>query len=84
MTVMQDGLYPDGGGQMGFTGTRSANQDDILRILNKLAAMERPNQRLVDRAFRKIKAGQVTVRRKAGGLHLIVDGADFPLCHFGL
>lgn len=48
--VMLDGLYAQGGRDMGLAGARSADQDDVLRAVHELAAMQRPGRCLVDLA----------------------------------
>lgn len=45
---MLDGLDPDGRGDMGFAGAWTANQNDIVSVLEKVAAMELAHQSLVD------------------------------------
>jgi hypothetical protein len=37
--VMHDGLYADGGGDMGFAGSGPADQNDVLGLVEELTAM---------------------------------------------
>jgi hypothetical protein len=77
--VMLDRLDPDRGGEMRFAGSRAADQDDIVRILQELAAMKLTCERLVDLAAGEVEAGKVSIVRKAGGLDLISRRSDLPV-----
>tara|TARA_R100000935_G_scaffold27031_1_gene47131 strand:- start:2697 stop:2945 length:249 start_codon:yes stop_codon:yes gene_type:complete len=46
--------------------------------------MKLAHRRLVDLTGRKVEAGQILISRDAGSLHVIGNGPDLPLGHFGL
>jgi hypothetical protein len=62
--LLLDGLDADCGGEMRLTGSRAANQDDIVRILQELASVELTRKRLVDLAA----GGKVSIVRRTGAL----------------
>lgn len=45
---MLDSLDPDGRSDMGLPGARTADQNDIVGVLEKVSAMELAHQCLVD------------------------------------
>ena len=48
--VVLDGLHADSGREMGFPCAGTADQNDIVGLVDELAAMELAQERLVDRA----------------------------------
>ena len=66
-----DGLDADRGGEMCLACAGTADQDNIVGVFQELAAMELTCERLVDLAAGEVKAGKVTIVRKAGGFELI-------------
>ncbi len=52
--------------------------------VHELAAMELPDQGLVDLAGGEVEAGQILVGWEAGGLDLVGDGPDLALGGLGL
>ena len=81
---MLDGLDAKGRRDMGFTGARAANQDDVLGAGHELTTVELPHHGFVDLAGSEVEAGQVLVSWEARGLHVIGDGADLALGQLGL
>ena len=77
--MVLDGLHADGGRQMGFAGARTSDENYVLAVFQELAAMQRFHQRLIDKALTKVEASEIPVGRELGRLHLVVDGAYFPL-----
>jgi hypothetical protein len=71
LAVMLDGLDADRGGEMRLACAGAADQDDVVRILQELAAMKLTGERLVDLAAGEVGAGEIAIVRKAGGLELI-------------
>src|ERR1700719_4841567 len=61
--MMLDGLDADRGSEMGLAGAGAADQDDIVRVLQELAAMKLTCERLVDLATGEVEAGQVSIVR---------------------
>ena len=82
--VMLNGLDAEGGSDIGFSGARAADQNDILRPIHERAAVQRPDGGLVDFAGGKVEAGEVLAGRKAGRLHVTGDGANLAFGQFGL
>jgi hypothetical protein len=58
LSVMFDGLDADGRGEMRFARAWAADQDDVVRVLEKLAAVKLANERLVDLAAGEVEAGK--------------------------
>lgn len=81
--VMLDSLDPDGCGDMGFAGAWTADQNDIVGVLEEVAAMELAHQCLVDATAGEVEAIGVAIGWKACCLELIGRRAHFPLCRFG-
>jgi hypothetical protein len=50
---------------------RAADQDDVVGVLQELAAVKLADERLVDLTADEVEAGKVTIVRKAGGFELI-------------
>ena len=70
--MMLDGLDADRGGEMrSLARAGAADQDDVVRVLQELAAVELAHQRLVDLTAGEVEAGKVAIVRKAGGFELI-------------
>ena len=69
--MVLDRLDADRGGEMCFPRAGAADQDDVVRILQELAAMKLTGERLVDLAAGEVEACKVAVVRKAGGFELI-------------
>ena len=84
VVVGLNGLYRDSGGQVCLAGARPTDEDDVLRIVEKLAAVQRSDERLIDTALSEVEARQIPIGREAGGLHLVVDRADLAFSHLGL
>jgi hypothetical protein len=59
---MFDGLDAEGGGNMGFVGSWTTDQDHILGTFHELAAVPRPDGGLVDLAGSKVEACEVLAR----------------------
>ena len=72
---MLDGLNPQSSGDVRLAGAGPANQDDVVSAVDKLAAMQLPNQSFVGLAGCEVEPGQVLVSREPGGLDLIGDRA---------
>ena len=71
LAVVLDGLDADRRGEMRLARAGAADQDDIVRILQELAAMKLTGERLVDLAAGEVEAGKVAIVWKAGGFELI-------------
>src|ERR1700722_7299592 len=71
LAVVLDGLDADCGGEMRLARAGAADQDDIVGVLQELAAMKLTCERLVDLAAGKVEAGQVSIVREAGRFELI-------------
>jgi len=68
---MLDRLDPKGGGDMGFAGSRTTDEHDVLDGVDELATMELLDQGFVDLARGKVKAGDILVGWEPSGLHLV-------------
>src|SRR6202167_2456299 len=79
LAMMLDGLDADRGGEMRLARAGTADQDDIVRILQELAAMKLTCERLVDLAAGEVDAGEIAIVRKAGGLELIGRRSHLPV-----
>src|SRR5277367_5734282 len=71
LAMVLDRLDADRGGEMRLACAGAADQDDVVRILQELAAMKLTGERLVDLAAGEVEAGKVAIVRKAGGFELI-------------
>src|ERR1700729_2886091 len=71
LAVMLDGLDADRGGEMRLPRAGAADQDDIMGVIQELAAVELTRERLVDLAAGEVEAGKIAIVWKAGGLELI-------------
>lgn len=74
---MGDRLDGQRGRQVGFPGSRTADQHDIFSTLDEVPAMELADHGLVDLRIGKREPGQVFVGREPGCLCLVGDGAHF-------
>src|SRR6202167_5868621 len=79
LAMMLDRLDADRGGEMRLARAGAADQDDIVRILQELAAMKLTCERLVDLATSEVEAGEIAIVRKAGGLELIGRRSHLPV-----
>ena len=73
LMVVDNRLHTQGGCQVSFPRTRTANQNNILGLLDKLTPMKQAHQRLRHDALGKIEAGEIPMSRELGNLHLVVD-----------
>ena len=71
LAVVLDGLDADRRGEMRLARAGAADQDDIVGVFQKVAAMELTCERLVDLAAGEVEAGEIAIVRKASGLELI-------------
>ena len=71
LAVMLDGLDADRRGEVRLAGSGTADQDDVVGVLEELAAVELTRQRLVDLAAGEVEAGEVAIVRKARDLELV-------------
>ena len=79
LAVMFDGLDADGRSDVRLARARAADQDDVVRVLQELAAMKLADERLVDLAAGEVEAGKVAVVREAGGLELVGGRPNLPV-----
>jgi len=70
---MHDGLDADRGRQMRLTGPGSADEDDVMRIVDEITAVQGLDERDIDRAVLELEAGEIAVGGESGALQLIVD-----------
>ena len=78
LAVMLDGLDADRGGEMRLPRAGAADQDDIMGVIQELAAVELTRERLVDLAAGEVEAGKVSdgspyLRRTSGLVELETD-----------
>lgn len=62
-----DGLVAEGGRDMGLAGARTADQHDVLRAFDQLAAVQSSDGGLIDLAGGEIKACEALVGWEACG-----------------
>src|ERR1700734_4375252 len=84
LAVMLDGLDADRGGEMRLPRAGAADQDDIMGVIQELAAVELTCERLVDLAAGEVEAGKIAIVWKAGGLELIGRRSDLSVGRLGL
>src|SRR5690606_8105837 len=84
LAVMLKGLDAQGCGDVGFAGSRSPYQNDVVALFDEGTGMELAHQGLIDLAAGKIKAGQVLIGWKACNLELIGDRSCLAFGHLGL
>ena len=69
---------------MGFAGSGSADQNEVVRFLGELACTERFDLGLGDPGRAVIEGGEVLVVGELRDAHLILDGAHPPLYSLGV
>src|SRR5690606_25678070 len=84
LAVMFNGLNAQRCGDVGFAGSRSPYQNDIVVLFDEGTGMELAHQGLIDLAAGKIEASQVLVGWKARHLELIGNRSCLPFGHLGL
>src|SRR3546814_5700291 len=82
LSKMLDGLDTERRGDVGLSGAGTTDQHDIVGAVDKLAAMELADQRLVDFAAGKVEARQIPIGGKPGCLELIGNGAHLSFGRF--
>ena len=82
--MILDGVDCDGRRKMGLACARTADQDNVVGIVNELTAMQLSHERFVDLAARKIEAVEIAIGRKPGRLELISGRANFAFGSLGL
>jgi hypothetical protein len=65
--MVHDGFYPDGGSDVCFAGAGTANEYDILGLIQELAAMQGSDQCFVYSTVGKREAGKATMGRNNQG-----------------
>jgi hypothetical protein len=65
---MLDGLHADGGSDMGLACAGTADQDDVVGLVEEVAAMQLSDQGLVDLAAGEVEAIEVAIGWEASGL----------------
>jgi hypothetical protein len=68
LAVMLDGLDADRGGEMRLACAGAADQDDIMGVIQELAAVELTRERLVDLAAGEVEAGKIAMFGKRAAL----------------
>ncbi|GCD50953.1 hypothetical protein NBRC106471_2509 [Acetobacter pasteurianus subsp. pasteurianus LMG 1262 = NBRC 106471] len=81
---MGNRLDGQGGRQVGFPGSRAADQHDIFGTLDEVPAMKLADHGLVDLGVGKGEPRQVLVGGEPGCLCLVGDGAHFAFGQFRL
>ena len=76
---MLDGLDADRRGEVRLARARTADEDYIVRILQKLAAVKLSYERLVDFATGEVEAGKVAIVWETGRLELVGRRSDLPV-----
>src|SRR5580693_1814228 len=76
---MFDGLDADRRGEVRLARARTADEDYIVRILQKLAAVKLSYERLVDFATGEVEAGKVAIVWETGRLELVGRRSDLPV-----
>src|SRR6202044_3392007 len=79
LAMVLDRLDADRGGEMRLPRAGAADQDDIMGVIQELAAVELTRERLVDLAAGEVEAGKSTIVWKAGGLELIGRRSHLPV-----
>lgn len=69
---------------MGLARAGSANQNDVVCIIEKVTSMKLPDQYFVYLVACEIKSIEIAIGWKASGFELIRDRSDFTLCRFCL
>src|ERR1700722_12323520 len=78
LAVVLDRLDADRGGEMRLACAGAADQDDIMGVIQELAAVELTRECLVDLAAGEVEAGKIAIVWKAGGLELIWPSISPP------
>jgi len=84
LAVMFDGLDADRRGEVRLPRAGAADQDDVVCVLQKLAAVKLSYERLVDLAAGEVEAGKVAIVWEAGRLELVGGRSDFSVGRFRL
>ena len=79
LAVLLDGLDADRRGEMRLASAGAADQDDVVRIFQELAAMELSHKRFVDLAAGEVEAGEIAVVREARRLRAFNSNEQFNL-----
>src|ERR1700690_1873651 len=79
LAMVLDRLDADRGGEMRLPRAGAADQDDIMGVIQELAAVELTRERLVDLAAGEVEAGEIAIVREAGGLELIGRRSHLPV-----
>src|ERR1700692_2242415 len=79
LAVLLDGLDADRGGEMRLPRAGAADQDDVVSVLQELAAVKLVYERLVDLAAGEVEAGEVAIVRESSGLELVGRRSDFSV-----
>jgi hypothetical protein len=70
LAMMFDGLDADRCGKVRLARAGAEDQDDVVSVLQELAAVKLAYERLVDLAAGEVEAGEVTIVRESSGLEL--------------
>src|SRR5271154_6188105 len=81
---MFDSLDADGRGEMRFTRAWTADQDNVVPVLEELAFVELAHERFVHLTAGEVEAGKVAIVRKVGGLKLVGGRPHLPVGRFRL
>ena len=65
---MLDGLDADRRGEVRLAGSGTADEDDVVGVLQELASVELARQRLIDLAAGEVEAGEIAIVREARDL----------------
>jgi len=82
--VMLDGLDAERGCDVRFAGAGTADEDDVVCVVEELASVELANERLVDLAAGEVEAIEISVGREASSLKLVCGRSNFPFGRLGL
>ena len=84
LVMMFDGLDTDGRGDMRLARAGTADQDNVVGVVQEVAAMKLTGQRLVDLTAGEVEAVQVTIGWKACRLELVGRRSHFTFRSLGL
>ena len=84
LVMMLDGLDANRGCDMRLARAGTADQNDIIGIVEEVAAMKLLHERLVDLAAGEVEAVQIAVGREACRLELICGRSDLSFGRFRL
>jgi len=82
--ALMDGGNTQSRGQVGFAGSGSAYQDQVVRCFHKGGARQLLDLGLWQRRFRPIDPGQIAMHREARGLDLVTQAANLAVGKFGI